>query len=414
MELEEIRKKYQCDEGRTFAQWKEWVRKTKPSQAQAHIVKAVAPNGSKYERLIGGYTDAQNTAFDLVSHGYKDVKLYHSVNAGPLKLLRNFSAPLHGAKFKDSDVSTDAQDDKKFFFEVLSRNGRVISRIKAPETISKAIAFRLADQESAKFKKPWAKCRIVDSKGKTFETYNRNFKTNEFVFKNMDASDDSSLVSMIADKYAMDATLITAKGFVTAPGLPTFKLTFDVIKPDGTPTGKKVTKNIGARDKNEAVRIAEDIERKDRKLLLKKVEWAGKTTIAQGPQFLVKPGRPVYNRFDKSSKDSVDSANAVDSIRDKYCIDFVMKNDIVHLPRVATYRVEIKINGQPFIPMMTVRDVEGAKKDKIEKQAMEQFKKFYWNNSYPFNRPLDKSKAKLTVGKIQYKPDGRSNWEDMR
>lgn len=107
MELEEIRKKYQCDEGRTFAQWKEWVRKNKPSQAQAHIVKAVAPNGSKYERVIGGYTDAQNTAFDLVSHGYKDVKLYHSVNAGPLKLLRNFSAPLHGAKFKDSDVSVD-------------------------------------------------------------------------------------------------------------------------------------------------------------------------------------------------------------------------------------------------------------------------------------------------------------------
>lgn len=26
MELEEIRNKYQCDEGRTFAQWKEWVR----------------------------------------------------------------------------------------------------------------------------------------------------------------------------------------------------------------------------------------------------------------------------------------------------------------------------------------------------------------------------------------------------
>lgn len=107
MELEEIRKKYQCDEGRTFAQWKEWVRKNKPSQAQAHIVKAVAPNGSKYERLIGGYTDAQNTAFDLVSHGYKDVKLYHSVNAGPLKLLRNFSAPLHGVKFKDSAYSVD-------------------------------------------------------------------------------------------------------------------------------------------------------------------------------------------------------------------------------------------------------------------------------------------------------------------
>lgn len=112
MELEDIRKKYQCDEGRTFAQWKEWVRKNKPSQAQAHIVKAVAPNGSKYERVIGGYTDAQNTAFDLVSNGYKDVKLYHSVNAGPLKLLRNFSAPLHGAKFKDSADSVDEIREK--------------------------------------------------------------------------------------------------------------------------------------------------------------------------------------------------------------------------------------------------------------------------------------------------------------
>lgn len=112
MELEEIRKKYQCDEGRTFAQWKEWVRKNKPSQAQAHIVKAVAPNGSKYERVIGGYTDAQNTAFDLVSHGYKDVKLYHSVNAGPLKLLRNFSVPLHGAKFKDSANAVDSIREK--------------------------------------------------------------------------------------------------------------------------------------------------------------------------------------------------------------------------------------------------------------------------------------------------------------
>ena len=112
MNLEDIRNKYQCDEGRTFAQWKEWVRKNKPSQAQAHIVKAVAPNGSKYERLIGGYTDAQNTASNLVSHGYKDVKLYHSVNAGPMKLLRNFSAPLHGAKFKDSVDSVDSIREK--------------------------------------------------------------------------------------------------------------------------------------------------------------------------------------------------------------------------------------------------------------------------------------------------------------
>lgn len=203
MELEEIRKKYQCDEGRTFAQWKEWVRKNKPSQAQAHIVKAVAPNGSKYERLIGGYTDAQNTAFNLVSLGYKDVKLYHSVNAGPLKLLRNFSAPLHGAKFKDSDVSTDAQDDKKFFFQVFTRNGKLISKIKAPNTISTSIATRLAEQESKKFKKNWYKCQIVDQNGRSYETYYNKVPsyngTRELAAKNMDSVDE------IREKYQSDA-----------------------------------------------------------------------------------------------------------------------------------------------------------------------------------------------------------------
>lgn len=104
----------------------------------------------------------------------------------------------------------------------------------------------------------------------------------------------------------------------------------------------------------------------------------------------------------------------LNDIKTKYCIDFVMKNDIVRLPRVATYRVEIKINGQPFIPMIALRDAEGTKKDKIAKQAMEYFKKTYWSDPSSFNKPLDKSKAKLTVGKIQYKPDGRSNWEVMR
>ena len=112
MELEDIRKKYQCDEGRTFAQWKEWVRKNKPSQAETHIVTAVAPNGSKFEKLIGGYTDAQNSAFSLVAHGYKNVKMFKSVNAGPMKLLRNFSAPLHGAKFKDEADSVDEIREK--------------------------------------------------------------------------------------------------------------------------------------------------------------------------------------------------------------------------------------------------------------------------------------------------------------
>lgn len=152
MNIEDIRTKYQCDASQTFAQWKEWVRKTKPSQAQAHIVKAVAPNGSKYERLIGGYTDAQNVAFDLASHGYKDVKLYHSVNAGPLKLLRNFSAPLHGAKFKDGADAVDPIHEKyeKDYNPILgqefSGNGKEFNNIlrnKQYEGLYKQIDFYL-------------------------------------------------------------------------------------------------------------------------------------------------------------------------------------------------------------------------------------------------------------------------------
>lgn len=192
MKKTDFNTKFMIDEGKTFAEWKEWVRKFKPTQAKAHVVQATLKNGKKFDRVYGSYVDAQNNAFALKQQlGAKNVKMFTSVNGGPLKLERSF------------DSSDEFDADEKFFFEVLSRNGRVISRIKAPETISKAIAFRLADQESAKFKKPWAKCRIVDSKGKTFETYNRNFKTNEFVFKNMDASDDSSIVSRIAKKYAI-------------------------------------------------------------------------------------------------------------------------------------------------------------------------------------------------------------------
>ena len=203
MNLEDIRNKYQCDE--TFAQWKEWVRKNKPSHAETHIVTAVAPNGSKFEKLIGGYTDAQNSASSLVAHGYKNVKMFKSVNAGPMKLLRNFSAPLHGAKFKDSDVSTDAQDDKKFFFQVFTRNGKLISKIKAPDTISTSIATRLADQESKKFKKNWYKCQIVDQNGRSYETYYNKVPsyngTRELAQKNIDSVDG------IRQKYAMDAAM---------------------------------------------------------------------------------------------------------------------------------------------------------------------------------------------------------------
>ena len=301
MELEEIRKKYQCDEGRTFAQWKEWVRKNKPSQAQAHIVKAVAPNGSKYERLIGGYTDAQNTAFDLVAHGYKNVKMFKSVNAGPMKLLRNFSAPLHGAKFKDSDVSTDAQDDKKFFFQVFTRNGKLISKIKAPDTISTSIATRLADQEAKKFKKNWYKCQIVDQNGRSYETYYNKVPsyngTRELAQKNIDSVDE------IRQKYQEDKLLITANGFGNEKGvfrkdprngLKPFEVNFYIKGKDGKLF--KTGRSKMAASLNEAKQWANSESRNYKNVA--KVEV-------------------------KEFRDSVDSADAVEEIRNKYQSDAV-------------------------------------------------------------------------------------------
>lgn len=301
MELEEIRNKYQCDEGRTFAQWKEWVRKNKPSQAETHIVTAVAPNGSKYERLIGGYTDAQNTAFDLVAHGYKNVKMFKSVNAGPMKLLRNFSAPLHGAKFKDSDVSTDAQDDKKFFFQVFTRNGKLISKIKAPDTISTSIATRLADQEAKKFKKNWYKCQIVDQNGRSYETYYNKVPsyngTRELAQKNIDSVDE------IRQKYQEDKLLITANGFGNEKGvfrkdprngLKPFEVNFYIKGKDGKLF--KTGRSKMAASLNEAKQWANSESRNYKNVA--KVEV-------------------------KEFRDSVDSADAVEEIRNKYQSDAV-------------------------------------------------------------------------------------------
>lgn len=194
-----------------------------------------------------------------------------------------------------------------------------------------------------------------------------------------------------SDDFAQDKLLITSKGFAraneplkkdTRKGLKPFEVAFIVKGKDGKPF--KTMRSKMAASLEEAKRWANQESRK-------------------------------YNGVTKVEvKEFKDEADCVEMLKAKYCNDFVMKNDIVRLPNMASYNVEIKINGQPFLPMMTVRDVEGAKKDKIAKQAMEQFKKFHWNNSNSFNRPLDKSKAKLTVGKIQYKPDGRSNWEVMR
>ena len=321
MELEEIRKKYQCDEGRTFAQWKEWVRKNKPSQAQAHIVKAVAPNGSKYERLIGGYTDAQNTAFDLVSHGYKDVKLYHSVNAGPLKLLRNFSAPLHGAKFKDSDVSTDAQDDKKFFFQVFTRNGKLISKIKAPDTISTSIATRLAEQESKKFKKNWYKCQIVDQNGRSYETYYNNTPsyngTRELAQKNMDSVDE------IRQKYANDAAFgVKIQGNEKGSERLTMEKVFKELSP--APAWKKVKKG-------NTIVIRTNINGKDQDVVT--IKYFNPNIVAMTPKggaanmVALKDVTVMCSKLGvegrRSYMDSSDSVDAVDGIRNKYQSDAV-------------------------------------------------------------------------------------------
>ena len=324
MELEEIRKKYQCDEGRTFAQWKEWVRKNKPSQAQAHIVKAVAPNGSKYERLIGGYTDAQNTAFNLVSLGYKDVKLYHSVNAGPLKLLRNFSAPLHGAKFKDSDVSTDAQDDKKFFFQVFTRNGKLISKIKAPDTISTSIATRLAEQESKKFKKNWYKCQIVDQNGRSYETYYNKTPsyngTRELAQKNMDSVDE------IRQKYANDAAFgVKIQGNEKGSERLTMEKVFKELSP--APAWKKVKKG-------NTIVIRTNINGKDQDVVT--IKYFNPNIVAMTPRggaanmVALKDVSVMCSKLGvegrRSYKDSVEEigdAESVEEIRNKYQSDAV-------------------------------------------------------------------------------------------
>ena len=299
--------------------------KVEPSQAQAHIVKAVAPNGSKYERVIGGYTDAQNTAFDLVSHGYKDVKLYHSVNAGPLKLLRNFSAPLHGAKFKDSDVSTDAQDDKKFFFQVFTRNGKLISKIKAPDTISTSIATRLAEQESKKFKKNWYKCQIVDQNGRSYETYYNKVPsyngTREFAAKNMDSVDE------IREKYQEDKLSITSNGFAngsgvlkkdTRKGLKPFEVNFYIKGKDGKLF--KTGRSKMAASLNEAKQWANSESRKYKNVA--KVEV-------------------------KEFRDSVDSVDAVDSIRQKYQSDAMVSKSELDKKKYTQFFVNGEdINGK--------------------------------------------------------------------
>lgn len=294
MKNTDINNGFMLDEGKTFAEWKEWVRKFKPTQAKAHVVQATLKNGKKFDRVYGSYVDAQNNAFALKQQlGAKNVKMFTSVNGGPLKLERSF----------DSADQFDA--DEKFFFEVLAKNGRLISRIKAPETISQAIAYRLADQESAKFKKPWAKCRIVNSKGHSFETYNRNFKVNEFVAKNMDSAENHPLLSRIADKYAIDAVFPTSKGFAnekgllkrdTRKGLKPYEVTFVVKGKDGRPFNTKRSK------------MAASLEEAKKWAQAESKKYNGVTKIDV-----------------KEFKDSADdfANDTLDRVKAKYCLDAV-------------------------------------------------------------------------------------------
>lgn len=225
MELEEIRNKYQCDEGRTFAQWKEWVRKNKPSQAETHIITAVAPNGSKFEKLIGGYTDAQNNAFDLVAHGYKNVKMFKSVNAGPMKLLRNFSAPLHGAKFKDSADSVDSIRQKYAndgFLNVDKETRRkIISYLKTRWKLDDAKTNRFIRDfdrdlgDLVKDKEPWDRItKFIDGRVKKIDvnpysnSYGHSLIAQKYKKPGKDklrSKDSEDEVDEIRNKYQSDA-----------------------------------------------------------------------------------------------------------------------------------------------------------------------------------------------------------------
>ena len=93
MKKTDFNTKFMIDEGKTFAEWKEWVRKFKPTQAKAHVVQATLKNGKKFDRVYGSYVDAQNNAFALKQQlGAKNVKMFTSVNGGPLKLERSFDS----------------------------------------------------------------------------------------------------------------------------------------------------------------------------------------------------------------------------------------------------------------------------------------------------------------------------------
>lgn len=88
-------------------------------------------------------------------------------------------------------IAVDAAGEK-YFLEVLSANGRVIAKIKAPEQFSSYIGDRLAEQEAKKKKKQWASWRVVDSNGRRFESGKRNkpwSATRELISQNIDSAE---------------------------------------------------------------------------------------------------------------------------------------------------------------------------------------------------------------------------------
>lgn len=324
MNLEDIRNKYQCDEGRTFAQWKEWVRKNKPSQAETHIVTAVAPNGSKFEKLIGGYTDAQNHAFDLVSHGYKNVKVFKSVNAGPMKLLRNFSSPLHGAKFKDSCDSVDEirqkyQEDKlsitsngfangsgalkkdtrkglkpfEVAFIVKGKDGKPFRTVRSKMAASLEEAKRWANQESRKYKNV-AKVEVKEFK------------------------DSADAVASIREKYAKDAAFgVKVKGNEKGSERLTMEKVFKELSP--APAWKKVKKG-------NTIVIRTNINGKDQDVVT--IKYFNPNIVAMTPKggaanmVALKDVTVMCSKLGVEGRRSYnDSADGVEQIRAKYQSD---------------------------------------------------------------------------------------------
>lgn len=86
-------------------------------------------------------------------------------------------------------------------------------------------------------------------------------------------------VNEIREKYAVDAVFISSKGFTNEkgeriskkPGNKSFYIVFNIVNPDGSFSSQTFRTNISAKNKQEAIKCAEEMERKDKKLVLKNV-----------------------------------------------------------------------------------------------------------------------------------------------